>query len=79
MIYMYIFGGPRGIPCGTLGNTKSWECGRTRFFRVTQRSLASPIYTSSKDVTGDFGSNEESKLINEKGTCFGLNLGVKDL
>lgn len=45
---MYSFGALKGIPCGTLGNTKIWECGIPRVFRITQRSLASPIYTSLK-------------------------------
>ena len=52
---MYIFGGLKGMPCGTLGNTKIQECGRPRDFGVTQRSLSSPIYNSSKYVRKDFG------------------------
>ena len=51
---MHIGGGLKGMSCGTLWNTKSQECGRPRVFGVTQMSLASPIYTSFKDVIGDF-------------------------
>ena len=58
---MYNFGGPWGTPCGNLGNTKSQECGRTREFGVTQRSLTTTVYTSFKYVTTAFGLNEESK------------------
>ena len=48
------FGGPRDMPCGMLGNTKGQECGRPIFFWVTQRSLASTVYTSFKLVIRDF-------------------------
>jgi hypothetical protein len=43
------------MPCVTLGNTKSQECGRPRSLGVIQGSLASTICTSSKLVLGDFG------------------------
>ena len=52
---MYIFGRLRGIPFVTLGNSKSQECGRPRVFGVTQKSLASTIYISSKHLIGAFG------------------------
>ena len=60
---MYIFGGLKANAMWTLGNTKSYECGRSRDFGVTQRSFASTIYTSCKDVRIDFGLDEESNLL----------------
>ena len=43
------------MPGGILGNSKGQECGRTIFFGITQESLASTIYTSSKLIRGAFG------------------------
>lgn len=60
---MYIFGCPKGMPCATLGNCKSQDCGMPRGSKLTQRSLASTIHTSSKDVLGAFGLNKEEKIM----------------
>ena len=51
------------MSCVTLGNTNNQECGRPRGFRLSQRYLASTIYTPSKDVIRSFGLNKEGKLI----------------
>lgn len=51
---MYFFGGLKAMPCGTLGNAESQECGRPTNFGVSKSPFASPIYTSSKHVIQDF-------------------------
>ena len=43
------------MSCGTLGNTKGHQYGRSIVSGVTQESLASTIYTSSKLVRVAFG------------------------
>ena len=59
---MYIVEGLKGMPYGALGNTKSQDCEMPRDFEVTQRFLASPIYTYSKYVLNHFGFKEEGNL-----------------
>ena len=74
---MYIFEGPRGMPCGILGNTNIYECGRPRLIGVTQWSLASPIY-ASKYVIGAFGLMRKATYFHTC-TCLGSSYGVEDL
>ena len=51
------------MPCVTLWNTKGQECGSPIFFGVTQESLPSTIYTSSKLVRSAFGFVHDSIML----------------
>ena len=51
------------------GTPRVKECGSPRGFRVTQRSLSSPIYTSFKYVRMDFGLIKNSNLW-DRSTCW---------